>query len=262
MIPVHDGEEHLADAIRSVRAQTHHVLQCIVVDDGSSDRSAAVAEELGATVARQPQAGVSAARNHGARIARGELVAFLDHDDEWLPDKLAHQLALFDDPAVALAMCALDVGGEHKRLGSSERLVEGMLLFDGTPTVSCSSTGVVRRDAFLAMGGFDEQLSTSADWDLLLRMALAGAVGYVDEVLARYRVHDENMSRDVALMERDMRHAFDKAFAHPELPGSLAARESEAYGRLHRMLAGSYRDRGQLGRAVVSLSRSWRYRLR
>jgi glycosyltransferase involved in cell wall biosynthesis len=265
VIPVHNGEGLVSGAVRSVLAQTHAVLECIVVDDGSSDRSAAIAEELGATVVRQPQSGVSAARNRGAGVAQGEFVAFLDHDDEWLPQKLARQLPGFADPQIALMMCAVELVGTErgrKGLGPVDRLVEGMLLFDGTETVSCSSTGVVRRDAFVAMGGFDEQLSMSADWDLLLRMLLEHDVGYVDEALIRYRVHGANMSRDVALMERDMARAFDKAFAHPALPAQLAARRGEAYGRLHRMLAGSYRDRRQLGRAVRSLATSWRYRSR
>lgn len=265
VIPVHDGEALVAGAVRSVLAQTVAPLECIVVDDGSSDGTAAVVESLGVTVLRQAQAGVSAARNRGAAAARGELIAFLDHDDEWLPAKLERQLPLFADARVALAMCALEVVGdvvERKRLGAIERLVEGMLFFDGTPVVSCSSSGVVRRAPFLEMGGFDEQLSTSADWDLLLRMLLTHEVAYVDEALVRYRVHAANMSRNVALMEHDMRRAFDKAFADPALPDVLRARRSEAFGRLYRMLAGSYRDGGQLGRGVRALATSWRYRLR
>jgi glycosyltransferase involved in cell wall biosynthesis len=261
VIPVHDGEDFVDEAVRSVLAQTAPVIECIVVDDGSTDATAAIVQAHGerVTYVHQPQGGVSAARNHGARLARGEVVAFLDHDDVWRETKLERQLPALADPAVTLVMCALDVVDASgavtgtKRLGSVDRLVAGMLLFDGTPTLSCSSTGVFRREPFLAMGGFDTQLSMSADWDVLLRTLLQGRVAYVDEPLTRYRVHGANMSRSVAAMERDMRHAFGKTFADPALPPDLRRRRGEAYGRLYRMLAGSYRDHGQRLRAARAL---------
>ena len=249
VIPVHNGAAYVGDAIRSVLTQTRPALECIVVDDGSTD---ATPEELARfgdviTVIRQEQTGVSAARNRGAHEAHGDLVAFLDHDDEWVPQKLQRQTEVLG-PEDTMIVCALQVIGaggtprEIKRLGPVERLVAGMLLFDGTSTLSCSSSGVIRRDVFLAMGGFDTSLSMSADWDLLLRVLLDGRLAYVDEPLVRYRVHGTNMSRHVDVMERDMRKAFGKAFNHPSLGEPIRARRGEAYGRLYRMLAGSYRD--------------------
>jgi glycosyltransferase involved in cell wall biosynthesis len=257
VIPVHNGEDYVADAVRSVLVQTVPILECLVVDDGSSDGTAGILGAFGddIRVIRQPQSGVSSARNRGAEEARGDVVAFLDHDDEWLPAKLERQLAGMD-PDDTMVVCALQVvdaagtPGEIKRLGPPDRLVTGMLLFDGTPTLSCSSTGVVRRERFLAMGGFDPELSMSADWDLLLRTLLDGSLAYVDEPLVRYRVHGANMSRHVDVMERDMRRAYGKAFAHPALDAALRARRGEAYGRLYRMLAGSYRDAHEPARAV------------
>src|SRR5438067_9612199 len=90
VIPVHNGENFLAQAVESVLDQTRPVLEVVVVDDGSTDGTAAVAQGFGAPVRHIPQAqsGVSAARNRGVREARGNLVAFLDHDDEWREDKL------------------------------------------------------------------------------------------------------------------------------------------------------------------------------
>jgi glycosyltransferase involved in cell wall biosynthesis len=268
VIPVHNGQDFLAEAIRSVLAQTRPVVECIVVDDGSTDATADIAQEFGdrVTLVRQPERkGVAAARNHGSSIASGDLVAFLDHDDVWLETKLERQLHSFDDPAVTLALCAMQVvdrGGEAietKRLAADERLLGGMLLFDGTETVSCSSTGIVRRDSFLAMGGFDEQLSMSADWDLLVRVLLESKIGYVDEPLVLYRVHETNMSRRIGVMEADMQHAFGKTFAHPALPADLRRRRGEAYGHLYRMLSGSYRDQRQLGRAARALAVALRH---
>lgn len=250
MIPVYNGETYLAEAIRSVLLQTRPVLECIVVDDGSTDDTAKVIEAFGEDVKhiRQSRQGVSRARNRGAHLARGDVVAFLDHDDIWLPDKLEQQLAALPAEEAAMIVCAMEVIDAHgaplatKRLRPLGALAEGMLTFDGTETVSCSSTGVVRRDAFLALGGFDPELSMSADWDLLFRAVLNGSLRYVDEPLVRYRVHDTNMSRDIARMERDMRRAFRKAFADPNLPEGLRSKRRIAYRRLYRMLAGSYRN--------------------
>jgi hypothetical protein len=146
-----------------------------------------------------------------------------------------------------------------KRLGPIDELLEGMLLFDGTPTLSCSSTGVVRRAPFLASGGFDHALSMSADWDLLWRNLIEGKVAYVDDPLVLYRVHGSNMSRHIAVMEGDMKRSFAKAFAHPALPAELRTRRRQAYGRLYRMLAGSYRDQRRLRDAARALALAVRH---
>jgi hypothetical protein len=160
-----------------------------------------------------------------------------------------------------------------KGLRPRRNLITAMMTFDGTEIPSCSSTGLVRRDWLLAGGGFDQALSTCADWDLLLRALLDGGVTYVDDPLVRYRVHDSNMSRDIASIERDMVHAFAKAFADPRLPTAARDQRRHAYARMYRMLAGSYRDIGDrkamlrtaavaLGHdpmlAVEELKRPWR----
>jgi teichuronic acid biosynthesis glycosyltransferase TuaG len=257
VIPVHDGQDFVAEAVHSALSQTTPVAECIVVDDGSTDDTHAVLSSFGGdiTVIHQPQSGVSRARNRGAEAARGELVAFLDHDDAWDGAKTERQLeALAAD--TTMVVCALQVvdaygtEGEVKRLGPLDQLVEGMLMFDGTPTLSCSSSGLVRRNALLTMGGFDVALSMSADWDLLLRVLLRRGLAYVDEPLVRYRLHGSNMSRRVDLMERDMIHAYAKVFAGGWLDPALQVRRREAYARLYRMLAGSYRDAGDRRRAV------------
>lgn len=267
VIPVHNGAAYVAEAIRSTLAQTCPPIECLVIDDGSTDATPDVVRELGDHVRyeRQDRAGVSAARNRGARLASGSLVGFLDHDDVWLPTKLERQLESLRDRAATLALCAVDVVDERgtvqvtKRLRARTDLLTGMLTFDGTETVSCSSAGLMRREELLRMGGFDPTLSMSADWDLLFRMLLAGSVAYVDEALVRYRVHGENMSRDIAAMEHDMAYAFAKAFADPRLPAALRERKRHAYARLYRMLAGSYADGGQRAAAIRTVAIALRH---
>lgn len=265
---MYNGADYLSIAIESVLAQSHPVAECIVVDDGSGDATPDIAQGFGSAVTyvRQPQrGGVSAARNRGASMATGDLVAFLDHDDAWVERKLERQLPAFADARVILSVCALQVvdadGAELdvKRLGTTDQLISGMLFFQERATLSCSSTGVTRRERFLELGGFDEQLSMSADWDLMMRILLEGGVSYVDEPLVRYRVHASNMSRQVSLMESDMSRAFAKAFAHPKMPRELQERQDEAYARLYRMLAGSYRGGGRAGAAARTFARAVRH---
>jgi hypothetical protein len=188
----------------------------------------------------------------------------LDHDDEWLPGKLERQVAALEDQGTTLALCAVEVVDQNgqaqrtQRLRPRRDLLTGMLMFDGTETVSCSSTGLMQREVLLRMGGFDRALSVSADWDLLFRVLLRGPVTYVDEPLVRYRVHQANMSRDIGAMESDMTHVFAKVFTDPRLPKTLREQERRAYGALYRMLAGSYLARGHRRAAIRSLARSVR----
>jgi glycosyltransferase involved in cell wall biosynthesis len=257
----------VAEAIESVLAQSHAPIECLVIDDGSTDGTRDAVATFGHAVnyVRQAHSGVSMARNRGTELAHGDLVAFLDHDDTWLPDKLALQIAAMQAGRSTMVLCALEVidaAGAPlgtKRLGDHSDLVTGMVMFDGTDTVSCSSAGLIGRQELVSMGGFDPALAMSADWDLLLRVLLEGTLGYVDEPLVRYRVHDSNMSRDVGAMERDMNHAFAKAFAHEQLPTALQRHRGLAYSRLYRMLSGSYRDTGEPMQALRTLAIALRY---
>lgn len=268
VIPVHNGASYIGEAIESVLAQSHQATECLVIDDGSTDGTGDAVAAFGDSVRylRQTHRGVSTARNQGAQMAKGELVAFLDHDDVWLPDKLARQIETIQSERSTMVLCAIEVidaAGASlgiKRLGARSDLVTGMLLFDGTETVSCSSTALIDRGELLGMGGFDPALAMSADWDLLLRVLLEGRLAYIDEPLVRYRVHDSNMSRNVGAMERDMRHAFAKAFAHQKLPTALQRDRALAYSRLYRMLSGSYRDTGEPVQAVRTLAIALRHR--
>ena len=247
VIPVYNGAAFVAEAIESVLAQTHPVAECVVVDDGSTDATAEVVGRFGAPVRliRQANAGVATARNRGAAESAARYVAFLDADDAWKPDKLERQLAaaaagptlvvcdleLFDETGAVIGRIAMRPGPETLR---------DMVLFEGVETVSCSSTALLERSRFDALGGFDPRLSQSADWDFLARAWLAASVVAVPEPLVRYRVHGANMSRNVSLLERDMTYAFAKLFARDDLPDDVRASRRRAEANLHRMLAGSY----------------------
>jgi glycosyltransferase involved in cell wall biosynthesis len=247
IIPTYNHAPFLPEALESVFAQTCSPLEAIVVDDGSTDKTAEVLRmyEGRVRVLRQPNRGVAAARNAGAAAASGELLAFLDADDTWLPAKLERQVARFDgEPEIGLLHCGVaevDGGGRQLRVrldGMEGWVSSEMLLFRRGVILGGGSAAVIRRAIFLRVGGFDEVLSTSADWDLYYRVARRYPVGFLPEVLVRYRVHSGNMHGNIHAMARDMQIAYAKVFSEqdPDLQGLRRL----AYGRLHSMLAGSF----------------------
>jgi glycosyltransferase involved in cell wall biosynthesis len=247
IIPTYNHAAFLAEALESVLAQTRTPLEVIVVDDGSTDETAEVLRnyQRRIRVLSQPNRGVAAARNAGAAVASGELLAFLDADDAWFPAKLERQVARFDGaPEIGLIHCGVaevDIRGRQFRVrldGMEGWVSTEMLLFRRGVILGGGSAAVIRRATFLLVGGFDEVLSTSADWDLYYRVARRYPVGFLPEVLVRYRVHGGNMHGNIHAMARDMLIAYAKAFSEqdPDLQGLRLL----AYGRLHSMLAGSF----------------------
>jgi glycosyltransferase involved in cell wall biosynthesis len=204
VIPVHRGERFLPAALDSVAAQTHPNVETIVVDDGSPDASADLAEgRPGVTVLRRPRGGVAAARNAGIAVARGEFIALLDQDDEWLPDRLARQLAaLREHPAADVALCHM-----HMALASGTEQPEWFpdAWLEAPQPGWVPSAWLVRRRAFDAVGPFDETLEIACDADWLARLKDAGGTSVMlDDVLVRWVVHGANGSYDRETMLREL----------------------------------------------------------
>src|SRR4051794_11156145 len=161
VIPVYNGERFVGEAIESVLAQSLPAAEVVVVDDGSSDRSAAVAEEFGppVRVLRKPHRGVSAARNAGVAESGAELIAFLDADDRMKPDRLERQAAaLAEAPARAIA---LGGGGglSDPGLDPPPQRDEGRR----SATPYTPMTLLAPRDAFDQVGPFDETMRMGQD---------------------------------------------------------------------------------------------------
>lgn len=254
IIPTYNHAAYLGEAIDSVLAQTHAPVEVIVIDDGSTDDTEEVLSRYSNQIVavRQPNAGVSAARNRGAARASGDLLAFLDADDIWLPAKIELQVNRFlSEGSLGLVHCGIeeiDAGG--KGLGAHQDGIEGwaadeMLMFRRSTILGGGSGVMIPRALFIEAGGFDEEMSTSADWDLYYRLATRRRIGFVPEVLLKYRIHRSNMHNNISAMENDMMRGYGKAFenAGPQLAG----RRRQCYGNLHRMLAGSYFTSGKYG---------------
>jgi glycosyltransferase involved in cell wall biosynthesis len=252
VIPTHNHARFVTLAIESALAQTQPASEIIVVDDGSSDDTPSVLAPYAGriTVVRQQKQGVAAARNAGAKLATGDLLGFLDADDVWLPAKLERQVARFvSAPHIGLVHCGLEtIDGAGEPLVRSVHGLEGSVadefLFFRRPLILGGGSGaVIPRAVFNEVGGFDEQMSTSADWDLYYRIARRYEVGFVPEVLLKYRLHPGNMHGNIRAMERDMLLGYAKAFRSAD--SRLRSIRRRAYGNLHSVLAGSFFSAGQ-----------------
>jgi glycosyltransferase involved in cell wall biosynthesis len=207
VIPCFNQARYLADAVKSVHIQTHPSIECIVVDDGSTDETSEVAARLGARVIRQQNRGVSAARNAGLRVARGELVVFLDADDVLLPDALARgaeALAVKTGIDAVVSRCeAMDERGtpipvSHHDVDPNHLYLEWLSRnFVWTP-----GAAMFRRHALIELGGFCTDYGPAADLALYLRLARDERIAYIPGYSVRYRQHAESMSRNPALMLR------------------------------------------------------------
>ncbi len=165
IIPVYNGRDHVGNAIESALCQSYPAQEIIVVDDGSKDDTFAVVAKYPVRYVRQENAGPGAARNTGARLARGEWFAFLDHDDRWHPAKTEKQLEFGLDPGVGVVYCAL------KKIDQVPLTWDSLWARNivGTP-----SGAIVRRQCFWAVGGFDcrRALIGTEDHHLWMRIAL------------------------------------------------------------------------------------------
>jgi glycosyltransferase involved in cell wall biosynthesis len=266
IIPTYNYGRFLREAIDSVLAQTYPVLELIVVDDGSTDDTPQILASYGDRVRAifQTNGGVGVARNRGIAQARGEYVAFLDSDDVWLSRKLEKEIALFDaDPDLGLVHSGAETfDNSGKTLVVSLSGMEGwigpeLLRLDQTVIAAPGSGTIVPKRIAEEIGGFDPELQPSEDWDFCYRIATRYRVGFVPEVLVRYRMHGSGIHLNIPRMENGMLMALEKAFRSPD-PAVQSLRK-HAYGRIHRILAGCYFQRGETRNFFRHMLKSVRY---
>jgi glycosyltransferase involved in cell wall biosynthesis len=208
VIPCFNQARYLPAAVASVWAQDDAVpLDCVVVDDGSTDDTAVVATRLGVALVRQPNAGVSAARNAGLQATRGDLVVFLDADDELLPDAIGIELEALrahPDAAAVVGRCQpIDADGRAVPCEYPD-VDAGNLYREWLPRnfVWTPGAALLSRTALEDIGGFPIDVGPAADYAVYLRLVRTRPVVYLPRPLVRYRQHDASMSRDAALMLR------------------------------------------------------------
>src|SRR5579872_3523283 len=190
IIPAYDSERYVADAVRSVLAQTYRPYEIIVVDDGSTDGTARALEAFGGEIRylHQDNRGEPAARNTGMRAATGEYIAFLDSDDLWLPQKLELQMAYFAvHPACAFVYSDMSTFDENGVMDASVKVRFNITFPSGNifralfrETLFGSGSVVFRRTCLEKVGYFDEDFLVGSDYEMWLRIALHYECGVVD----------------------------------------------------------------------------------
>lgn len=206
IVPVHNGERFVTEALQSILGQDYQPLEVIVVDDGSTDRTLEIVGKYAERVIRvsQPQAGPSAARNHGLKLAAGDFVAFLDADDWWPADALCRLIA----PLLSDSMLQLVLGYSRRVWTDPAYKAKDAGRFGPYPdfTVRFPLMGnfIARRSVFAKVGSFDTDLTNGEDTDWFIRVFEAGIpIQHLDEIVHLYRQHENNISR--RLSDSEMR---------------------------------------------------------
>jgi len=211
VIATYNRAGFICDAIDSVLAQTFTDYEILVVDDGSTDRTPQVLEKYGDRIRYFCQAHrwQAAALNRGIRESRGTYIAFLDDDDIWLPDKLAVQMRFLQDHPSTGVVCSrawsVNLQGEvvgllQKRNGNDGTFVS---LYEQHCSDIVFASLVVRKEILEEVGGLDETLKSTQDFDLYLRLAKKHPVVYLDIPLLKYRWHHHTKTNDKVQKCRD-----------------------------------------------------------
>jgi glycosyltransferase involved in cell wall biosynthesis len=206
-VPAYNVADYIGDALNSVLAQTFTDHEIIVINDGSPDTEA-LEKVLAPYMSRiiylkQENRGVSAARNTGINAARGELIAFLDGDDTWLPHYLDVQVeGIQADPSIDVLYPNVMMFGDASGTGEEFMTLcpsNGEVTFERLILQECnvSNCSIARRETIVRAGLFDEALRSVEDFDLWLRVIKGGGrIAYHREVLARYRRRPGSLTAD------------------------------------------------------------------
>ena len=222
VIPLYNKENYIIQTLQSVENQTYRNLECIIVDDGSTDKSVDVAREfisknkLPWRLISQQNSGQTKARNHGIQQARGEFIAFLDSDDLWPTTKIELQVeAIKKNPNAVLVLSSYAIFSEGNsiprvvRHNKSKKMNSHWLDMRGFGG-GLESLGLIRRKTLDRVGFFDESLSTSSGLDLSLRLERVGNTVLLPEIGLYYRISSGQWHTNVKPLVNDMGMLADK----------------------------------------------------
>ncbi|MEB3212954.1 MAG: glycosyltransferase [Leptolyngbyaceae bacterium] len=249
VIPTYNCDRYLPEAIDSVLSQSYPDYEVLVIDDGSTDRTAEILDGYGDRLRaiHQTNQGVAIARNHGIQLARGEFIAFLDADDVWLPHKLDAQVKLFEACHQAGDSVGMVHSGWHRVDHTLQRQVE-VCPWKTIPHLDLEgwlqwkpvlpSAMMFRRDWLLRADGFDPRFPPAEDTDLVLRLALMGCqTRWLEEVTTLYRQHHESAMHRGLPQARSLTRVIDHFFSRTDLPPTIRRIERQVQYSTHVWIA-------------------------
>ena len=253
IIPVYNGEKYIAETIQSVLVQTHKLWELIIVDDGSTDGLKKIVEKYQNVDLRIKyyyceNRGVSSARNFGIKVSKGDLIAFLDADDIWLPENLAIKIEKIGNNSYGLVHSDAFIlrngeeSNQEKLTGMEGWLLDDMLLCENTQIPGPSSV-LIKRKVIEQVGLFDEKMSTTADKDFFIRVAAKFEIGRINRCTWYYRIHENNMHKDIGLMERDTIYLYKKLSRNHIFRDRKL--EKKCYSNMYLILAASWLGDGK-----------------
>ena len=256
IIPTYNRREMVVEAIASVLAQRNATFELIVVDDGSTDYSAAAIDaaleeaEAPVRVIQTENRGAAAARNIAVEAAQAPLIAFLDSDDLWHPDKLARQVAFMgENPSIEISQCNEIWIRDGRRVNPGIRHYKrsGDIFNDSLRTCLISpSAAIMKTKLFRDLDGFDETMDAAEDYDLWLRVLMNHQAGLLDENLVTRRAgHGDQLSTRTLAIDRFRILALLKLLANPALEGVRRTETSEALAEKCQIYAKGSERRGR-----------------
>ena len=212
IIPIYNAEKFISETIESAIAQTYSDWEIVAVDDGSTDKTPEILRNYKKRLSKkmrvitQENSGLSIARNVAIGAAKGRYIAFLDHDDLWLPEKLEKQVKLLDSNK-GLGMVysdsyMIDEKGNLKK----DTFFDNMKPYRGNVFdklfyvnfIPCL-TAAIRKEVLEKIGQFDPKYKISEDYDLFLKIAECCPVDFTEQPLAKYRIHGESASKNIEM---------------------------------------------------------------
>ncbi|HQV50680.1 MAG: glycosyltransferase family 2 protein [Flavobacteriales bacterium] len=265
IIPAYNAERWIDSTLRSTLEQSIHDIEVILVDDGSSDGTTRIASGINdprLRIIKQPNQGVSSARNTGIEHAKGTYFRFLDADDLMLPNDIEVKIATLNERNVDWVfsdalICNADSELTGETLKGTDGDVAKTILLGLDPAVPTAASNLLaHRRCFDAGVRFDTDLSNAADQGIALTLARSFSYAHVQQGLFLYRVHSTSMSRNLVLYQNDHLRLLNKA--HKTDPSAGSAFWNVVMANAYWAIGGSWWVNGKNRvKAIPWLIRAW-----
>jgi glycosyltransferase involved in cell wall biosynthesis len=264
IVPAYNAELYIKETIDSILAQTYCNYEIIVVDDGSTDNTPVIARQFGDSIRyiRQPNQGLSSARNTAIKNARAETIALIDSDDLWEPQFLERMIPFLNlHPEAAGVYCGFQyinsrsevIGRPSLKIVPPESFHAAMII-EGNWLAPCAV--VFRKQLLEDVGLFDESLHAVEDWDMWIRLSERSPFVGLPEALVKYRRHDSNMTKDPERMVKAIGQLTEKLHGSPQDDVALwSPHKKWAFSSHYRGGATSFFAVGRMDKSVDYLKK-------